>query len=135
LVEVSDDPEYAAQLSSLLHDSGARAEAETWRARAAARYSALLAAHPAAFADHAARFWLGPGGAPQKALELAQLNLRGRATADSYALVLEAALSASADGVACRMASRALALARPSPQLRIDASLAAKRCPSSARLD
>jgi len=90
LVEQSDDPEYAGQLSSLLADSGARDEAAALRARAAARYDQLIARHPAAFADHAARFWLGPGADASKALTLARLNLAARRTAESQSLLAAA---------------------------------------------
>jgi hypothetical protein len=129
LVDRSDDPEYAGQLSTLLAaDPATRAEADALRARAASRYAALLAAHPAAFADHAARFWLGAGADAKQALELAQKNLAQRQTAEAYVLVIDAALAAGQPSQACGVTARALALPYPSQALRDDAARAAKAC-------
>jgi tetratricopeptide (TPR) repeat protein len=52
LAASSDDPEYAGLLAGLLNEAGQAQEARYWRAKAAARYDALLECHPAAFADH-----------------------------------------------------------------------------------
>src|SRR5262249_4474968 len=60
--------------------SGSAPEAESWRRKAAERYDALVARHPEAYADHAARFWLGAGGGPGRARLLAAKNLRGPRT-------------------------------------------------------
>jgi tetratricopeptide (TPR) repeat protein len=89
----SDDPEYAGQLAGLLHEAGEAEEARTWRERAAARYDELIARHPAAFAEHAAEFWLGTGADPQKALSLAEMNLRLRRTDRAQELLRRAALA------------------------------------------
>jgi len=128
LVDGSDDPEYAGQLASLLADGGDKAEAAALRARAADRYRQLIAQHPAAFADHAARFWLGPGGDAKQALALARLNLDARKTSESYELVIDAALAAGTTKIACDAAERALALPKPSPPLRLAAARAADTC-------
>jgi tetratricopeptide (TPR) repeat protein len=80
LADSSDDPEYAALLAGLLGDAGQAQEAHAWRARAAARYDELTAHHPAAFADHAAEFWLTTGADAQKASRLARQNLAIRRT-------------------------------------------------------
>jgi tetratricopeptide (TPR) repeat protein len=58
LVASSDDPEYAGLLAGVLSKIGQAEEARRWRAKAAARYDELMSRHPAAFADHAAEFWL-----------------------------------------------------------------------------
>jgi tetratricopeptide (TPR) repeat protein len=55
-VASGDDPQYAAILAVVLDLAGCPAEAEQWRARAAARYDELATRHPQAFADHAADF-------------------------------------------------------------------------------
>lgn len=60
-----------------------------------------LAAAPLAFADHAARFYLGPGADPSRALALAGTNLANRDTAEARALVVEAALAAKLPAQAC----------------------------------
>ncbi|HEX5691078.1 MAG TPA: tetratricopeptide repeat protein [Roseiflexaceae bacterium] len=58
LAASSDDPEYAGLLASLLNEAGQTDEARVWHDRAAARYDELVEYHAAAFADHAAEFWL-----------------------------------------------------------------------------
>jgi hypothetical protein len=57
LVNVSDDPDYAASLARILRQVGRVEQASEWRSKAAARYDQLVARHPEAFADHAAEFW------------------------------------------------------------------------------
>ena len=79
------------QLARILADSGETAEAQTWRAKAEARYDELLARHRDAFADHAAEFWLTIGGDPERALGLARHNLSLRNTPRARALVQDAA--------------------------------------------
>src|SRR5690606_33334840 len=78
LAETADDPDYAAQLARILGEAGRAEDARPWRERAAARYATLLAAHPEAFADHAAEFWLAAGGDPARALGYAERNLANR---------------------------------------------------------
>jgi tetratricopeptide (TPR) repeat protein len=81
IVAVSDDPEHLAALADRTGDA-------TLRQNAAARYEQLLARHPAAFADHAARFYLASD--PRRALALAERNLATRRTAESLDLVARA---------------------------------------------
>src|SRR5262249_36762800 len=92
----SDDPEYLGQLSSLYAALGRDVEADRLRREAEARYAELLARHRAAFADHAARFWLGPGHDPERALALAQENAALRPTTDARLLYLRARVAAAA---------------------------------------
>jgi len=87
LALASDDPDYATQLARILRDAGEAEEAKLWRGRAEARYDELLACHRDAFADHAAEFWLGIGGDPVRARQLARHNLSLRQTARARALV------------------------------------------------
>jgi tetratricopeptide (TPR) repeat protein len=87
LARASDDPDYATQLARILRDAGQTEEAQTWRAKAEARYDELLAHHRDAFTDHAAEFWLTIGGNPGRALLLAQQNLSLRQTPRSRELV------------------------------------------------
>lgn len=86
----SDDPDYAAQFAILLSQNGQAQEARQWRVKAAARYDELVYRHPAAFADHAAEFWLTAGADALKALHLARQNLASRQTPRAYALVQRA---------------------------------------------
>ncbi len=83
LVGTSDDPEYAGQLAGLLGE----AESHAWRSMASARYDELILRHPAAFADHAARFWLRNNADPHKARRLARINLDVRQTPHAYELL------------------------------------------------
>jgi len=76
----SDDPDYAAQLARILEDNGQPEDAIRWSTSASARYNALLRSHPAAFADHAAEFFLESGNDPERALSLANMNLVARVT-------------------------------------------------------
>jgi len=78
---------------------GRREESVAWRRMAASRYDELTATHPAAFADHAAEFWLGAGNDPPKALRLAEFNLRVRQTHRAYDLLAQA-LDANSAGAA-----------------------------------
>jgi tetratricopeptide (TPR) repeat protein len=82
----ADDPDYAAQLARMLVETGLRDEADKWRKHAQERYEQLVARHPAAFADHAAEFWLSVGDDPPRALSLAELNLKVRRTPKARAL-------------------------------------------------
>ncbi|MCB0167069.1 MAG: tetratricopeptide repeat protein [Anaerolineae bacterium] len=93
LADAADDPEYASILAGLLSDAGQTREADRWRAQAAARYDELMARHPAAFADHAAEFWLTVGADAERAIQLARQNLTVRHTPRAEALYRRAALA------------------------------------------
>jgi hypothetical protein len=90
LAACSDDPEYAGLLAGLLAETGQVREACRWAMSAAARYDELLLHHPAAFADHAAEFWLTVGGDAERARHLAQQNLAIRQTPRAVALLQRA---------------------------------------------
>jgi tetratricopeptide (TPR) repeat protein len=87
LALASDDPDYATQLARILSNTGQTGEAQIWRGEAEARYDELLVRHQAAFADHAAEFWLTIGGDPERARSLARQNLSLRQTPRAHALV------------------------------------------------
>jgi tetratricopeptide (TPR) repeat protein len=106
--QTSDDPEYSAQLAVLLRENGQAAEAEQRLTAARAAYDALTARHPDGFADHAARFWLGAGADPQKALIYANRFASARPSVDSLTLLVDAALAAHDGNAACSAAERAL---------------------------
>jgi hypothetical protein len=78
-IAASRDPEVLALLG-LLHagTDPARGAREILAARA--RFEELLARQPLAFADHAAEFYLGPGGDPERAWVLASANYAERPT-------------------------------------------------------
>ncbi len=90
LAKSSDDPDYAAQLARILGDAGRDGESRYWRQVAATSYDDGIANHPEAFADHAAEFWLAAGADPNKALQLAKMNVQVRNTPRARALVAQA---------------------------------------------
>ena len=120
----SSDPEFLGQLAALLPP----AEAAPMVRTVAARFDVLLASHPEAYADHAARFWLGPGGDAKKALALAQKNLLVRQTAEAYELALEAALASKDQVALCPLAEAADKLAASSVPLEVALERAFKAC-------
>ncbi|KFE68947.1 tetratricopeptide repeat protein [Hyalangium minutum] len=109
VVERSDDPESAAQLAGLLRQTGKESEAQQFLARATAGFEHWTARHPLAFADHAARFYLGLGAAPQKALALAETNLASRRTAGALELYWDAVKAANAQAQGCKAVKALLA--------------------------
>jgi tetratricopeptide (TPR) repeat protein len=111
----SDDPEAAGLLAQVLQYAGQGAEAARFRGLAAARYDDLVGRHPEAFADHAARFWLGPGADPHKAWALARRNLANRKTPAAYVLLVQAALAIGDREGACQAARAAVAFGHPPP--------------------
>jgi tetratricopeptide (TPR) repeat protein len=86
----ADDPDYAGVLAGILSEIGQTEESDQWRTQAATRYDELMRRHPAAFADHAAEFWLTVGADAPKALDLARQNLKIRQTPRAYALLYKA---------------------------------------------
>jgi tetratricopeptide (TPR) repeat protein len=95
----SDDPDYAAQLASILSDAGRDGESRHWRRLAASRYDDLVANRPEAFADHAAEFWLAAGADPDKALRLAQMNVEVRNTPRARSLLARAVAAKACSSV------------------------------------
>ncbi len=129
LVDTSPDPEYRAQLAAYLRTRDQLADADRHLARARADYDTLVATHPAAFADHAAHFWLGPGADPARAHALALSNLATRPTDAAYQLALDTALAADVVPAAtCALADRANALPAPSAYLLFTISRAYQTC-------
>jgi hypothetical protein len=126
IVAVSDDPEHLAALADLGGDAALRRTA-------AARYQELLAHHPAAFADHAARFYVS--SQPRRALALAETNLEARRTGESLALVVQAANAAGETARACRVAGEGLAQFPQAAPLRFQAATAFSRCGKAARAE
>ena len=124
-----DEPEVMALRADVLARQGHAAEAEGLRQRVALRYQALVARHPEAFADHAARFLLARD-AP-RALALARLNLAARATPAAYDLALSAAQAAGDETLRCELAAKAEALPYTTARLRALARNGLSGCPST----
>ncbi len=79
---------------------------------AKAGWERYLAALPEAFSDHAARFFLGVGADPARALVLARANLANRDSTEARSLAVEAALAAGAPAEACAIVDPLLDPAR-----------------------
>ena len=78
LTSQSDDPAYLGQLAGLILTTGNSGEAQGLIDEASRRFDDLEEQSPGAFTLKAARFWMGPGGNPGKALVLAQRNAEHR---------------------------------------------------------
>lgn len=125
VVAASDDPEFELLLAQRLRRKGDVAEADKRIAHVRARYDELVAKHRAAFAEHAASFWLDEAKDPKKALDLAKANLEIRKTPKAYEIALLAATAAGASDDACALAAEVVKLPRASEMLK---GIAAKAC-------
>jgi len=112
----AEDPDPAGQLARVLAEAGRTSEAARWREWAAARYGDLLARHGDAFSDHAAEFWLGAGGEPRRALELARRNAMKRPTPWAFDLIARTAAAAGESAAACQAVRAAESAGHPRPQ-------------------
>jgi len=124
----SDDPEVHAALGDALRRTGRAAESQAELTKARERYDVLLATHREAFADHAARFWLGAGGDPARALPLAAENAKLRPTDEAMSLWLEAAQTVPDAAAICEAARALVALPHAAETLRGPARTAVARC-------
>jgi tetratricopeptide (TPR) repeat protein len=115
VVSGATDPEFVGQLAALLDEVGRPEEAAPLKAKARKDFEGLLAAHPEAFADHAARFYLGSGADAARALQLAKLNLSNRTTPEAFDLALTAGLAAKDAASLCAIAEEARAALVPLP--------------------
>lgn len=122
----SDDPEVLALRADVLEHEQHRGDAEALRAQVDSRYRSLVARHPEAFADHAARFLL-TRDAP-RALALARFNLSVRTTPAAYELALAAANAAGDEGQRCQLAREAERLPHPTHRLEALARVARSAC-------
>lgn len=104
VLAASEEPEARALLGEIRLRGGDPAGARDID-RARRHYEALLARFPLAFADHAAEFYLGPGGDPERAWALAELNLANRPTGRAFALAIRAAAASGHE--ACALATDA----------------------------
>lgn len=106
LLSATDDPEYAGQLGGLYRQLSRASEGDKLIVRAGRGYDRLLARHPQAFYDHAARFFLNVGGDPVRARSLAEENLALRPTADARDLYDETVRAAETTALAPVSTSR-----------------------------
>jgi len=106
----SGDPEASWRLADVLHAERSVDEAASHLKAARSRYEALLDKHLLAFADHGAEFYIGSGGDPFRALQLAQINLGNRPTLrafeQTFAIALEAGETDAANEISARATRR-----------------------------
>lgn len=125
----SDDPEILGQLAALLKEAGQAVDAEVLRKQSADRYTDLLKKYPAAFAAHAARFYLGIGAEAQSAVRWAEQNLKNTPTAEARGLAIEANLAARGTARACVLAEPLMTpRADLAPRVRVVAARALSAC-------
>jgi tetratricopeptide (TPR) repeat protein len=102
----SGDPEAAWRLTDVLLAAERAAEAEQQLESARSGFEKLLNKHLLAFADHGAEFYVGSGGDPLRALELAQVNLKNRPTLrafqQTHAIAVESGEIAAAAAILVR---------------------------------
>ena len=106
-IKDSADPEVSWRLAQLYEKTGQAHEASHHLARTQHIFEQLLTHHELAFADHAVDFYLEEGDDPDKALQLALLNLDNRATLRAFELSVEAAQATGQDLMAQALAGRA----------------------------
>jgi tetratricopeptide (TPR) repeat protein len=129
LVDRTLDPEPMGYLGELLVGEDPKdAVGQELITRARARYEQLLTQHRAAFLDHAAEFFTGPGKDGARAVQLASENLELRQTPRAHALAIEAALAAHDTSLACRLSAAAEPFASQSRNLRTLLETEAGRC-------
>jgi tetratricopeptide (TPR) repeat protein len=103
IVTTTEDPEPAGLLGEILLRSNPD-EGSVYIEQARRGYNHLLDLHPAAFADHGAEFFSGPGGEPKRALSLALANVQRRPTQRAYVVAIEVAEAAGENRKACDLA-------------------------------
>jgi tetratricopeptide (TPR) repeat protein len=106
----SGDPEVAWRLADVLNAAGRLDEGASQLEAARSGFEALLEKHLLAFVDHGAEFYIGSGGDPLRALELAQINLRNRPTLrafeQTYNIALEAGETDAANEISVKATKR-----------------------------
>lgn len=98
------DPDLLAALADAHRRAKHEPEAKKLTEQARARYDELVAKHPEAYRDHAARFFLAAGNDPKKALGLAEKNAQLRPTEEALDLWMGAATAANDKAQICASA-------------------------------
>jgi hypothetical protein len=92
---LSGDPEVSWRLADVLVATGRVDEATGQLHAARSGFEILLEKHLLAFADHGAEFYAGSGNDPQRAFELAGINLANRPTLRAFEAAYETAIAAA----------------------------------------
>ena len=128
----STDPDILGALAEAYRKAKKDDDAKKIGELAKARYEELVAKHPEAYRDHAARFWLGFGNDPIKALDYAEKNAALRPTEEAIDLWMGAAAAANKKDAVCKSA-RAMGKLRwvSEPRKRL-AAAAMSGCPDAS---
>ena len=122
------DPDVWAAHADALRRGKRDAEAAPFVAKARARIDELLAKHPEAFADHAARFFMGAGGDVKRALDLAKGAAAKAPSEETLELWLLAARASGSDAEACAAAAAAAKTSCPLRASRAEFDAARTKC-------
>lgn len=106
-IQHSEDPEVSWRMAQIYAQKGEAHEASHHLARTHRSFERVLERHELAFADHAVDFYLEEGDDPEKALQLALLNLNNRPTLRAFELSHEAALAYEQQTLAQSLANHA----------------------------
>jgi hypothetical protein len=90
----SGDPEVDWRLADVMFAQGNASAGKAHLEKAARGFETLLETHLLAFADHGAEFYSGSGDDPDRAFELASVNLANRPTLRAFEQTHEAAIGA-----------------------------------------
>ena len=128
---VTTDPDVLAALAEAHKRAKHDADAKKATDAARARYDELLAKHPEAYRDHAARFYLGVGNDTKKALDYAEKNAALRPTEEAIDLWMAAATAANDKAQICASATAMNGLRYASETRKRIAAAASNGCPES----
>ena len=120
------NPEFVAALAGLERAAGNTAEADRLTQDAERGYTDLLKRNPAAFAQHAAEFYIDIGK-PERADALARENLQLRQDVGSWILLAQTAQAIGDEARACDARAHAVETALRPPELS-DLDALASRC-------
>ena len=129
---VTTDPDVLAALADAHKRAKHDAEAKKATDAARARYDELLAKHPEAYRDHAARFFLGAGNDTKKALDYAEKNAKLRPTEEAIDLWMAAATAANDKPQICASAIAMKELRYASETRKRIAAAASSGCPGAS---
>lgn len=103
----SGDPEVTWRLADVMVASGRFADAEAQMEAARSGFEVLLEKYLLAFADHGAEFYSASGNDPERAFELARVNLANRPTLRAFELAYVAAVGAGTSDAAAEILAAA----------------------------
>jgi hypothetical protein len=132
LRKVSTEPDILSALADANRKLHKDDEVKALIDEAKKSYDGLIAKHPEAYRDHAARFWLGNGNDPKKALDLAEKNAALRATEEAIDLWMGAAAAANKKEAVCKSAAAMNKLTYASEGRKRLATAALSSCPGGA---